>query len=263
MARVAPDRPVEEMLGYRVEARQLDACMVEILSWVRAGGRCRWLACMNPHSYVVARGDPAFASALRSADWLVPDGVGIVLASRILGGRISDRITGSDVFEGLHRRLDEAGGGRVFFLGASESTLVAIRERMARDHPSIEVVGTCSPPFRPAYSPAEVDAMVAAVNAASPDVLWVGLTAPKQEKWLHANAPRLEAPFAAAVGAVFDFYAGRVKRSHPWFQRAGLEWLPRLLQEPRRLWRRMLVSAPLFLLDVARARLRGRRSTAR
>ena len=94
--------------------------------------------------------------------------------------------------------------------------------------------------------------MLAAINAAAPDVLWVGMTAPKQEKWLHANRARLDVKFAAAVGAVFDFYAGRVKRSHPVFQKLGLEWLPRLLQEPRRLWRRNFVSTPVFLWHLLR-----------
>jgi N-acetylglucosaminyldiphosphoundecaprenol N-acetyl-beta-D-mannosaminyltransferase len=252
----------DEILGYAIEARTADALVDEIATAIRGGGPCHWLACLNPHSYALARREAAFSAALRGADWLVPDGVGIVLASRVLGGQITARVTGSDVFERLHRRLNDGAGARVFFLGASEATLAAIRRRTEREYPNLEVVGTYSPPFRPAYTAEEVDSMVAAVNAASPDVLWVGLTAPKQEKWLHANAVRLTAPFAGAVGAVFDFYAGRVRRSHPWLQRTGLEWLPRLLQEPRRLWRRMFVSAPVFLLDVALARLRRRRSTA-
>jgi len=106
-----------------------------------------------------------------------------------------------------------------------------------------------------AFSEAETAAMLAAIAAAKPDVLWVGMTAPKQEKWLHQHRDQLAVPFAAAVGAVFDFYAGNVRRSHPFFLRYHLEWLPRLLQEPRRLWRRNLVSTPLFLSWVAREKL--------
>jgi len=102
--------------------------------------------------------------------------------------------------------------------------------------------------------------MIEAVNRAGPDVLWVGMTAPKQEKWIHQNKDKLNVKFIGAVGAVFDFYAGNVKRSHPWFQEHGLEWLPRLLQEPRRLWRRTFVSAPLFLCMVLLQRMFGIRN---
>ena len=152
--------------------------------------------------------------------------------------------------------MNASGALSVFFLGASEQTLAQIRARMAFDFPNIRVAGTYSPPFKPTYSEQELDAMIAAVNATKPDVLWVGMTAPKQEKWIFENRARLDVRFAAAVGAVFDFYTGNVKRSHPVFQRLGLEWLPRLLQQPRRLWRRMLVSAPIFVAHVLQARWR-------
>ena len=93
---------------------------------------------------------------------------------------------------------------------------------------------------------------VVGIDVAAPDVLWVGMTAPKQEKWIFENRACLNVKFAAAIGAVFDFYTGQVKRSHPVFQRFGLEWLPRLIQQPRRLWRRMFVSAPIFVWHVLR-----------
>jgi len=243
------------LLGYRVTPGQPEACLADIAGWIERGDRARWLACLNPHSYVVALEQPPFAAALAAADWLIPDGAGIVLASRVLDAGLGPRLTGSDVFEGLSRRLDRRGGASVFFLGGSEATLAEIRVRHARDFPRLRVAGTLSPPYRAAFAEAELDAMVEAVNAAHPDVLWVGLGAPKQELLLHRLAPRLQVRFAAAVGAVFDFYTGRVKRSHPAFRRVGLEWLPRLVQEPRRLWRRNFRSTPVFLWHVARARL--------
>jgi N-acetylglucosaminyldiphosphoundecaprenol N-acetyl-beta-D-mannosaminyltransferase len=144
---------------------------------------------------------------------------------------------------------------RVFFLGASVDTLEAIKERMGKDYPNVVVAGTYSPPFKKEYTKEEVDAMVDAINRTVPDVLWVGLTAPKQEKWIYQNKDRLKVKFAAAVGAVFDFYAGRVKRSHPVFQKMGLEWLPRLIQEPLRLWNRMFISAPIFVWHVFMAKI--------
>jgi N-acetylglucosaminyldiphosphoundecaprenol N-acetyl-beta-D-mannosaminyltransferase len=245
----------EPILGYAVERRPAAVCVADMASWAVRGDACRWLACLNPHSYVVARDDAAFAESLRAAHWLVPDGQGIVLASRWLGGAIRERLTGSDVFSGVMRELNRMGGASVFFLGSTEATLAAIRARAARDYPSVRIAGAYSPPFKAAFSEDDIAAMIDAINAAAPDVLWVGMTAPKQEKWLHAVAPRLKVRFAAAIGAVFDFYAGRVRRSHPGFQRLGLEWLPRLLREPRRLWRRNFVSTPVFLACLLRARL--------
>lgn len=242
---MASDR--EEILGYRVTTQDVQAIGAAIVSWIKAGDRCRWLACFNPHSYATALNDAPFSIALRDADWLVPDGGGIVLASRVLKGQIQKRVTGSDVFQGVHECLNAAGGHSVFFLGSTEETLTALRQKLGRECPRIRVAGTYSPPFKPEFTDQEMDAMVNAINSVQPDVLWVGMTQPKQEKWIYQNRNRLKVKFAGAVGAVFDFYTGRVKRSSPLFQKLGLEWLPRLIRNPLRLWRRMFVSAPVFL----------------
>ncbi|MDO3720313.1 WecB/TagA/CpsF family glycosyltransferase [Marinobacter sp. chi1] len=248
----------EDILGYRVDALSPGECCDQICNSIEAGEK-RWLACMNPHSYAVSLQDQTFSSALHNSDYLVADGVGVVYASQMLGGNISERVTGSDVFSGVLERLNRTGGRRVFFLGSTEETLAAIRKRLARDYPNVILAGTYSPPFKPEYSRQELDEMIAAVNLAQADVLWVGMTAPKQEKWIMDNFQELDVRFAAAIGAVFDFYTGRVKRSHPAFQRVGLEWLPRLVQEPKRLWRRMFVSAPVFLIDVLKSKWFGKR----
>lgn len=253
-------QPVEEVLSYAVTTQDTGVVVDAVMSLIMepARSRCRWLACLNPHSYVMALRDAPFSRALHAADWLVPDGSGIVLASRLLGGEIRERVTGSDIFSGVLQALDRRGGGRVFLLGGEEDTLAIIRQQLAVDYPRIVVAGTFSPPFKAEFSPDDNRVMIDAINAVRPDVLWVGLSAPKQEKWLHAHQAVLDVKFAAAVGAVFDFYSGRVKRSHPLFQRLGLEWLPRLVQQPRRLWRRMGVSAPIFLWHVLRQRLSAR-----
>jgi len=258
-------RVKEVLLGYRVETASVqefaDLLFNDVFANVDdAKASPKWLACLNPHSYSVAKDDPHFAKALKQADWLVADGAGVVLASTLLGGCIRERVTGSDVFTAVHQRLNRHGGRSVFFLGATEETLAQIRVRMAVDYPHVRVTGTYSPPFKAKYSADELDDMINAINAAKPDVLWVGMTAPKQEKWIHDNLHRLDVRFAAGIGAVFDFYTGNVKRSHPVFQKLGLEWLPRLIKQPRRLWRRMFVSAPVFLWDVVRAKL-GRKWT--
>ena len=246
----------QNILNFTVYSGTKVECVDEINHVIADGQRgCDWLACINPHSYVVASRTDAFANALRSANWLVPDGIGIVVAGHILGRSVRERITGADVFEGVMKQLDTTGGS-VFFLGASEKTLDLIRKKLPLDFPSIRLAGTFSPPFKPTYSETELDEMVLLIKSSRADVLWVGMTAPKQEMWILSNRHRLEVSFAGAIGAVFDFYSGQVRRSNPLFRRLGLEWLPRLLQQPRRLWRRMFISAPLFLLDVIRARFK-------
>jgi exopolysaccharide biosynthesis WecB/TagA/CpsF family protein len=245
-----PAGPTTDILGYETSRAGRDACVRSVLHWIEQGDRCRWLACINPHSYAVAKKDGGFAQALHGADWLIPDGSGIVLASRLMRRPIRERVTGSDIFLGVNEALERKGGGTVFFLGSTEETLALIRARMQRDFPRVRVVGFHSPPFKASFSQTDLDEMIAHINELRPDVLWVGMTAPKQERWLHDNKERLEVKFAAAIGAVFDFYSGRVQRSSPVMQRVGLEWLPRLLREPRRLWRRTFVSAPVFLWDV-------------
>lgn len=242
----------EDILGYQVSTASSMPCSNDIIKHLQRGERQRWLACLNPHSFVVALSDSAFSKALHQADILVPDGAGIVLASRVLGGRIKERVTGSDIFFEMSSQMNAIGGYSVFFLGSTQETLDEIKTRMARDYPAIRVAGVCSPPFKANYSDAELQKMVTAINTVKPDVLWVGMTAPKQEKWIAELLPRLDFGFAAAIGAVFDFYTGKVKRSPEIFCRLGLEWLPRLLQEPRRLWRRNFISSPIFLLHLLR-----------
>jgi len=251
---------VERVLGYPVATVGLESCVEWIEKRMGPAPRPFVVACANPHSLVVAEDDAAFRDALMGADLLLPDGSGIVLASRLRGGRIRERVTGSDLFLGLSGRLAaRTPPVRYFFLGSTPETLDAITRRMAERFPGITVAGCLSPPFRDVFSAEDEDAMVAAVNAAGPDVVWVGMTAPKQEKLIAALADRLDARVVAAVGAVFDFFSGQVTRSHPAWQRLGLEWLPRLLRQPRRLWRRTLVSAPRFLWLAARERAgRGR-----
>ena len=242
----------ENILGYDVNTLSVDACVDRLFQSLQKGKRT-WLACFNPHSYAITLKDEVFSHALKSADWLVPDGAGVVMASRLLGGVIHERVTGSDVFAGLNKRMNDAGSMRVFFLGSTNETLELIRQRMAVDYPNLKVAGVFSSPFKDVYSRAEIKEMITAINSAAPDVLWVGMSAPKQEKFIFENRAQLNVKFAAAVGAVFDFYAGNIRRNEDsWFVNHGLEWLPRLLQEPRRLWQRMFVSAPVFIWHVVK-----------
>lgn len=259
------DAGSKAILGYGVYAGKMGTLVEEIIACVRGTGgrRGSWLACLNPHSYAIACDNPEFRTALHSAHWLVPDGAGVVLASRMLRGGITSRITGPDTFQAVSRALDKQGPFTVLFMGSTPSTVGAVAARYRQDFQNATRVDTFSPPFRDVFSEDDVRAMRAVIERCAPDVLWVGLTAPKQELLLtqFSRAPAYR--FAAAIGAAFDFYAGNVNRSPPIFQRLGLEWLPRLLQQPRRLWRRMFVSAPRFLWHVVRDALSRRRSQPR
>ncbi len=248
--------PTETILQYQVTSLSIRECIKVICTWLQANDRGRFFVCANPHSLMEAEKDPLFREAIHAADLVTPDGTGIILASKILGGAIRERVTGSDIFRELSAVLQETGGGSYFFLGSTDETLAKIKEKLALEYPRITFSGSYSPPYKSEFSEQDSRLMIEEVNKARPDVLWVGMTAPKQEKWIWQNRARLDVKFIGAIGAVFDFYVGNIKRSHPFFQRMGLEWLPRLIQEPRRLFRRNFVSSPLFLLQILRQRLK-------
>ena len=198
---------------------------------------------VNAHSFVVANQDPAFAEALMQADALLPDGISIVNATRWLKTENApdEKIAGADLFAFEMEKLEKR-GGRCFFMGSSPETLALIEERASKDYPHIRVY-TYSPPFKDTFTKEENQAILDAIHAADPDLLWVGMTAPKQEKWLHEHWPELDIHcHTGAIGAVFDFFAGTVKRAPQRWIDLGLEWLYRFLKEPRRMWRRVFVS---------------------
>lgn len=216
---------------------------------------------VNAHSYNTAQKDPLFAEALTRGDVLIPDGVSVVKACRWIGAKSQprERVAGWDLFAFEMARLEKlsaeslAGGGEkksVMFMGSSEKVLSLIRERCAEVYPHLEVA-TYSPPYKPEFSADDNRAIIQAVNAANPDLLWIGMTAPKQEKWTYSHWAELEIHcHVGTVGAVFDFFAGTVRRAPLWWQRHGLEWLYRLLKEPRRMWRRYIIGNALFLWNI-------------
>lgn len=213
---------------------------------------------INAHSYNTAQRDEAFAEALSKGDYLMPDGAGIVKACRWLRAKSQpkERIAGWDLFSfemgRLNSKMKECKNegikkGKVMFLGSSEKVLSLIRERAAVDYPNLEVV-TYSPPYKPEFSDEDNQAMIKAINDADPDLLWIGMTAPKQEKWAYKHWDELNIHcHCGTIGAVFDFYAGTVKRAPLWWQEHSLEWLYRLLMEPRRMWRRYIIGNAKFL----------------
>lgn len=201
---------------------------------------------INAHSYNNAQKDPLFAEALLRGGALIPDGESIVLAFRWLRHEHIERIPGWDLFEYEMERLNQK-GGTCFFLGASEKTLQLIKEKARVVYPHVSVE-TYSPPYKPEFSDEDNRAMIDAVNHVKPDLLWVGMTAPKQEKWAYTHYDGLDVKgHIGTIGAVFDFFAGTVERAPEAWQKRGMEWAYRLLKEPRRMWRRYLLGNLIFL----------------
>lgn len=203
---------------------------------------------INAFSYDNARKNVLFSEALQKGDVLIPDGISIVKACRFLNAKSQpkERIAGWDLFVYEMEKLNRV-GGKVMFLGSSDAVLNLIRHRVAEKYPKIEV-DTYSPPYKPEFSDEDNEAMISAINHSNPDLLWIGMTAPKQEKWAYTHLNRLDVHcHIGTIGAVFDFFAGTVKRAPERWQRAGLEWLYRLLSEPRRMWRRYFIGNAKFI----------------
>jgi N-acetylglucosaminyldiphosphoundecaprenol N-acetyl-beta-D-mannosaminyltransferase len=203
------------------------------------------ISTINQYSYVMAEQDSDFKNALKQSDILLPDGIAIVLAAKILTDNKIKKIAGADVHHALLEKLNHEGGS-CFFLGASETTLSKIKARLKQEYQNIRV-GTFSPPFKNTFTDAENQQMLDEVNAFAPEVLFIGMTAPKQEKWAYKNKDLVTANIICSIGAVFDFYAGTIKRPSPIVITMGLEWLFRLIKEPKRMWKRYLYFGPAYI----------------
>lgn len=208
---------------------------------------------INAHSYNTALKDDFFAEALMKGDALIPDGASIVMACRKLKAKSQpkERIAGWDLFTMEMERLNR-NGGTCFFMGSSEKVLKLIREKGKTVYPNIRIE-TYSPPYKPEFSEAENREIIEAINRANPDLLWIGMTAPKQEKWAYRHWNELHIHcHCGTIGAVFDFFAGTMERAPMWWQEHSLEWLYRLIKEPKRMWRRYIIGNTLFIRNVMR-----------
>ena len=217
---------------------------------------------INAHSYNTAQKDELFAEALSKGDYLIQDGASIVKACKWLKAKSqpTERIAGWDLFSFEMQRLNEKGkqvnaNQRVMFMGSSEQVLAKIKDKCAIDYPYLNVI-TYSPPYKPEFSDEENREIIQAINDADPDLLWIGMTAPKQEKWTYQHWNELDIHcHVGTIGAVFDFYAGTAKRAPQWWQDHSLEWLYRLCKEPKRMWRRYIIGNPLFVWNILKEKL--------
>lgn len=233
-----------DILGVLVDRVDLAGAAATVKGFIdesRAGGRRgRLVVTPNPEMIQAARRDASLAGLINQADLAIPDGTGVVLASRLLGHPLTDRVAGYDLLLELFR-LAEAGGWRVFLLGTYPETVAEAARRVAAGHPGLELVG-----FQDGYfSPGDVPAIIERIRAARPDLLVAALGSPKQERWLTEHLPATGAAVGIGVGGSLDVLAGRVRRAPAVFQRLHLEWLYRLASEPRRA-RRILGALPRF-----------------
>ncbi len=210
---------------------------------------------INQYSYCIAEKDASFQKALKESDVLLPDGIGIVAASRFLYGKRIRKIAGADLHNYLLEKLNKERGS-CFYMGSSEETLGKIEKRIGQEYPNIRIA-TYSPPYKSEFSETDHSKIRQAVNRFRPDVLFVGMTAPKQEKWSHDQKNFLDAKIICSIGAVFDFYAGTVNRPNQIWIDLGMEWMGRLLNEPKRMWKRYIVYGAVFGFYLLRDKVTG------
>lgn len=203
------------------------------------------LACMNVYSFRLYHDNARYREALSRARYVVVDGAGLRMVSALLGTSIGKRVTGYDIFFQTLKKLDERGGS-CFFLGSTPEVLGAISKRVKKEYPNIAIAGVHAPPYTSEFTDDQIHEMALMINACRPDIVWVGLSAPKQEIWIDGAFPYLDNCSLFAVGAVFDFFAGTIKRAPKIFIYLGLEWLHRFLMNPKKMAVR-LKSIPWFL----------------
>jgi N-acetylglucosaminyldiphosphoundecaprenol N-acetyl-beta-D-mannosaminyltransferase len=214
------------------------------------------------HTVVATQDDPDLRAAVLGASLVVPDGQPVVWAMNALGHDLTHRVYGPDLMAKYCERSSATGVRMFLYGGRNQGALVQLALNLRTRFSGLQIVGGYAPPFRP-LSEEEVDAVVAEINHAKPDVVWVGIGVPKQEKFMASLRDRLDAPVLVGVGAAFDFHAGLIPQAPAWMQSSGLEWLFRLSKEPRRLWKRYLTYNPRFVLGFARQYARHRRALAR
>jgi len=242
------------ILGTKISIVNMRSVLKELENEIKAKQSQAQMVCVpNVHSVIIATKDQEFRKILNSAPMAVPDGMPLVWVSRFLGKRIPERVSGPDILYAFSK-IAAKKGYSFFFMGAAAGTADKMAKELKREHPFLKVVGTYSPPYGK-FSREENRRIIEMVNKAKPDVLWVAMTAPKQEKWIWMNKMALKIPVAVGVGAAFDFLSGNVRRAPVWIQKAGLEWLWRLIQEPKRLWKRYLVDDMKFFWLVFKQKL--------
>lgn len=245
---VAPPQTFS-VLGVRVNAIQIPHVITCMEAWIASRAAPQFIAVTGMHGLTEAQHDVSFKSILNSAALVVPDGMPLVWLARLRGFLLRRRVYGPELMSSFWQQTARK-NYRHFLYGGAPKIADVLAKHLSTKFPGNIIVGTLSPPYRP-LTIAEQNQIAATINAARPDIIWVGLGTPKQERWMHDFTPRLTAPVLVGVGAAFDLLTGRVRQAPSWMSEHGLEWLFRLSQEPRRLWRRYLLYGPQFAALVA------------
>jgi N-acetylglucosaminyldiphosphoundecaprenol N-acetyl-beta-D-mannosaminyltransferase len=239
--------PAFRVVGVRVDAVQLPEAVARIKRWIDNRENGKYVAVTGMHGVAESRQDPRFREILNQAALVVPDGMPLVWLGRWHGHSLRRRVTGSELMLAFCRETGPQ--PRHFFYGGAPGVAEDLA-RQLHEQFNITVAGTYTPPFRPLTQSEEAD-LTSQVQAAAPDVLWVGLSTPKQERWMSDHHLKLKVPVILGVGAAFDMNSGRLKRAPAWMRESGLEWFYRLVSEPRRLWRRYLVTIPQSVWSIS------------
>lgn len=232
------------VLGVGVTPTNIPAAVAAIAGWIEQRDS-RYVCVTSVHGIVESLHDPALRQIHNRSGLTVPDGMPLVWLSRWADHAEADRVYGPDLMLAVCAMASGA-GYRHYFYGGAAGVAELLALKLQQRFPGLQVAGTYCPPFRP-LTPQEDAAVVAQINAARPDIVWIGLSTPKQERWMAEHIGRISAPILIGVGAAFDFHTQRVRQAPAWMQRHGLEWLFRLTQEPHRLWRRYLLGHPQFV----------------
>jgi N-acetylglucosaminyldiphosphoundecaprenol N-acetyl-beta-D-mannosaminyltransferase len=242
--------PSVDVLGVPLAITDYERTMDWMDATIVDGGK-GYVCVAATHTVMACQEDPELREAVVRSDLTVPDGQPLVWAMNALGHNLTSRVYGPDLMARSCERAARTGTKMFLYGGRNQGALVQLALNLRRRYPGVQIVGGYAPPFR-ALSPEEQDAIVTEINGSKADVVWVGIGVPKQEKWMAAMRPRLDAPVLVGVGAAFDFHAGLVPQAPSWMQAAGMEWAYRLSREPRRLWRRYLRYNPRFVSGFAR-----------
>ena len=244
-----------DVLGVGISAIDPDDALSEMTRWI-ADREQHYVCVTGVHGVMEAQRDPELLRIHNDSGLTTPDGMPMVWAAHAAGAADVQRVYGPDLMLAACARAAERGWG-CYLYGSSDEVLAQLRANLCDRFPGLRIVGAHSPPFRE-LTPEEDDAVVRAIDESGAQIVWVGLSTPKQERWMAAHVGRLNASVLVGVGAAFDIHAGLARQAPRWMQRSGLEWLFRLVAEPRRLWRRYMVNNPRFLLAIARRRPRIR-----
>ncbi|GAB3531984.1 WecB/TagA/CpsF family glycosyltransferase [Arthrobacter tecti] len=242
-----------DVLGVHVSAVDFPEALNVIGASIDAR-RPGYVCVSDVNAVLCASADAGLREVFNSSTLTVPDGVPLVWAGRVAGARSMSRVCGPDLMPALLDLAAERGWSS-YFVGGTDEVNASLLQRLRERKPNLKIAGSFIPPFRP-LTPEEDTDMVDRINASGADIVWVGLGAPKQERWMGVYRPRLEAPMLIGVGGAFDMHAGVIGRAPRWMQRTGLEWSYRLAKEPRRLWRRYLRNIPWFIISVVRRPVR-------